>query len=1258
MNCPNCQHENRAGAKFCDECGTRLPALCPNCGKAARPQAKFCDECGARLGEAPLAVPVEPARPTPPTPPATPVPIEGERRQTTVILADIKGSTALAEQVDTETWVEMMNDVLQVLANEIYRYGGEVDQFRGDGMVAFFGAKTAHEDDPERAIRAALAMQAAVQTYAADLAERRGVELLLRVGVNTGEVIAASVGNARQHSEDTAMGRAIALAARMESAAEPGTVLVAENTYRLVEPLFEWAALGQIRVKGVSQPVTVYRPLAARAIPGKVRGIAGLESPLVGRDAELLALQEALDRLRAGIGGIVTLVGEAGIGKSRLVAEIRKRALSPDAPSVGEGSARAQGPAPLQWREGRCLSYTANVAYHLWLDMLRGVLGVAPDAPPTAVRDALRERVLALCADNVDEVYPYLGRLLSVPLEARDEEAVGVLAGESLKVITFRAVETLVEAAARQRPLVIACEDLHWADPTSLELLERLLALTDRVPLLFICVFRPETTLQAADGGSWRIRETAARLYRHRHTDLWLDPLTAAESETLVGHLFLSSSLAAEGPALPQSLREQILSYAEGNPLYVEEIIRSLLDGGLVVHDEASDSWQAAGDIAALSIPDTLHGVLMARIDRLPGEARRVLQLASVIGRIFSYRVLEAIAPSPPAPLPTEGEGRSASDSPLPQAGGGSGGRVLDAHLLALQRAQMIRERARVPELEYIFKHHLTQEAAYNSLLRRDRRAIHRGVAEALERLYPGRLEEQVELLAHHWEQAEEPEKAVAYLVKAGQRAAQRYANQEALSFFQSALQHVQPGEETDRILDHRARLYLDMFRGHEAADDYARLLESAARSEDQEAELEALLGLGRAHYIIAFDEPGCASSSLRYYQRAYALARERGDKVSMVRALLPTPWFTDFWSEYRDQALANTEEALALSREIGDQELIIDSMMVAGRVNPPVWREHGDTLVEQLVSRRDLPRLNQAYFELMWGHLAWGNLVQCVQTCDAGIHLAAEIGVPPVQYPTLKALALLFLGRYVAAWEALAQEVADEAHQLGAAFQGFGRGTCLLEWMAYEGAAERFAEAIEQASRIGRAWLSDWARVQWARSLIRAGPIDRAGLQRVVQDLEGMNAWSTVTDWLGEPGVVLGEIALVEGDPERALPLAQAACAHTQGFGCWIGYLSALELQLGALLRLGRTGEVLPLADAGIRRAEEIGARPMLWRIRALKAQALAALGQVEAATGEYQAAAAILLPLADEVPDAELRRNYLSSALVSSILAASRGS
>jgi ABC-type oligopeptide transport system substrate-binding subunit/class 3 adenylate cyclase len=663
--------------------------------------------------------------------------LQGERKLVTIMFADISGFTALAETMDPEAVRDLMNACFEQLVPVVERYEGTVDKFIGDEIMALFGAPVVHENDPERALRAALEMVDALAEFNAE----HSTELGLHFGINTGLVIAGGLGT-RERQEYSVMGDAVNLAARLENASERGEILVGPDTHRLAKSLFEFEALEPMRVKGKAEPVPVYRLLAAKAVPGQVRGVAGLESPLVGREAEFQALREAVERLQAGAGGIVTLMGEAGLGKSRLVAELREESANP------------------QWVEGRCLSYGTSIAYLLWLDVLRGLLGVTAEDPPVAARDKLREQVELLCPGQVEAIYPYLTRLMSLPVTGEDETALRDLEGEKIKTGTFRAVESLLESAAWKRSLVAVCEDLHWADPTSIELMEELLPVTDRAPLLLLCVFRPET-----EHGCWHIRETAARRLRHRHTNLWLDPLSTAESEALVGHL-----LRAE--RLPVELRDRILGHAEGNPFYVEEIIRSLMDSGVIACNEASGRWQATRDVADIAIPDTLHGVLVARIDRLQEETKRVLQLAAVVGRVFLYHVLAEFA-------------RKEQE--------------LDGHLLTLQREEMIRERARLPELEYIFKHHLTQEAAYNGLLKKERRLYHRQVAEALGRLFPERVEEQLGLLAHHWERAGAAEKATEYLLRAGDQARMAYAHREAIDYYQRALKILKEREELER---------------------------------------------------------------------------------------------------------------------------------------------------------------------------------------------------------------------------------------------------------------------------------------------------------------------------------------------------------------------------------------------------------------------------------------------------------------------------
>jgi len=498
--------------------------------------------------------------------------------------------------------------------------------------------------------------------------------------------------------------------------------------------LFTWQSLSPAPGLEAQEAVALFRPLAHRRLPDKGRGIEGLHSPLVGRDAQFRDLQKAVERVCAGLGGIVTVVGEAGIGKSRLVGEIRAEVESrkSEVTEAPDDRGAATGDFSPVWIEGRCLSYAVNVPYQVWLDMLRSWLKIAPDADPSAIRATLRIQVGEICPNQVDDVYPFLARLLLLPLGASITMRLQGMNAEDMQKRTFRAIATLIESAARQQPLILICEDLHWADPTSLAALESLLPLTDRVPFLLICVMRPAT-----EHGCWRIKELAARAYRHRHTDLSLEALSYDQSAALINNLLPTE-------ILPAHLRDRILAHADGNPFFLEEILRSLIANGVVVYDDAAGRWRTTREIDALAIPDTVNGVLTARIDRLAPATKHVLQLAAVIGHTFSRRVLENVTQT-------------------------LGITDLEQHLITLQHTHLIHERTALPEREYIFEHVLTQEAAYNGLLKHERRAIHRRVTETLERLYPKRIEEQMSMLAYHWDHAGDTRHAAPYPRRAGE---------------------------------------------------------------------------------------------------------------------------------------------------------------------------------------------------------------------------------------------------------------------------------------------------------------------------------------------------------------------------------------------------------------------------------------------------------------------------------------------------------
>jgi predicted ATPase len=639
-------------------------------------------------------------------------------------------------------------------------------------------------------------------------------------------------------------------------------------------------------VQGVREPMAVYRPLTHKGMQTKGRGVEGLASVLVGRDEETQALQAAVETVLGGMGGIVTVVGEAGIGKSRLVAEVKLWAL-------GNGNEVA-------WLEGRCLSYATNVAYHLWLDMLRQWLNIAAETQPDNTAEVLRVKVQEVCPDLIGEVYPFLARLLSLPLDEASAARIRGIDAGGMQVLTHRAFETLLASISQQHPLVLVCEDLHWADSTSVALLEHLLPLTDRISLLLVCVMRPVT-----EHSCWQIKEIAAREYRHRYTDVWLDTLSTSESGELIGNLLNIEEL-------PCELRDRILERAEGNPFFLEEILRSLIEDEAIMYESTPDPstgletrhWVVTGEIDDLSIPDTLHGVLTARIDRLEPGARRVLQLASVIGRTFSFGLLAAISES------------------------GETGK-LDTNLVTLQRAQLIREKARLPEREYIFKHVLTQEAAYNGLLKRERRTIHRQVVESIEKLYPERIEEQLGLLAYHWEQAGDTEQAVIYLRKAGEQAAAQYANAEAVDYFSRALALVK---------EEGAALRYDLLLSREKVNDLlgkrelqaqdleilSKLAERLDKKNPQPGKSrQAEVGMRRIHLAIRTGEYMEAGEKAREIVRLAQTAQDIYAEASAYRE-----WGRSLrYEEKFTDAQVKIAQALAIAKDANLNEIIFDSL-------------------------------------------------------------------------------------------------------------------------------------------------------------------------------------------------------------------------------------------------------------------------------------------------------------------------------------------
>jgi class 3 adenylate cyclase len=593
------------------------PRTCPRCEAPVATDARFCANCGQALGEpeadSSRLARLSAAAPAPLIEKMRTARLTGERKPVTALFVDVVGSTSLAETMDPEDWTVMINEAFDLMSKAVFRYEGTIAQLQGDAMLAFFGAPVAHEDDPERAIRAALDMISDTAEFSRELKAAREIDFRIRAGINSGPVMVGNVGSDLRY-EYTALGDAMNVAARMEAAAEPGQVLITANTYRFVADAFDVEDLGGITVKGKAEPVHAYRVIGLKAVRGRRRGLesVGLSSPLVGRSAELDTLRSAFSIVQAGRGRVAVIVGEPGIGKSRLLGEFRA--------SIAD--------AKPTWVEGHCVSYGRTLPYHLALDLVRNMLDIPFAASESEARAALTAGLAPLLGDEAADVEPYLAHLLALPLEGDALERVQ-LDPDTLQGRYIASLHRIVRALAARGPLVLVLEDIHWADPASVDVMLGLLPLVTQQPVLVLAAGRGET-----DAPGWRLVTQTRAVFGEALTEMRLQPLTDADSRALVANLL-------EIESLPDSVRDAILKRSEGNPFFVEEVIRMLIERGAIV--QRDDRWIANETIMTVEIPETLHGLLLARIDQLPENAKRSLRVASVIGRQFPVRVLENV---------------------------------------------------------------------------------------------------------------------------------------------------------------------------------------------------------------------------------------------------------------------------------------------------------------------------------------------------------------------------------------------------------------------------------------------------------------------------------------------------------------------------------------------------------------------------------------------------------------------------------------
>ena len=707
MRCQNCQFDNHIDVKFCEECGFKLKAYCPKCGNKNVFGMNFCGVCGFNLSD-PYPLKDEPKAGS-----------DDERKHVTVLFSDLSGYTAMTERLDPEEVKEIVSRIFGEIAQIVLKYEGFIEKFIGDAVVAIFGVPRSHEDDPIRAIKTAIEVQKMVEQISPKLEEKIGKPLAIHSGINTGLVVTGEV-KLDQGTHGLA-GDAINIASRLLNIANAGEIVVGHETYRQSEGFFNFETLDATKLKGKSKPLPIYRLISTKDRPLTIRRLSGLKADLIGRNAEMAQLHEAFQKLMEGKGSLISICGGAGTGKSRLVEDFKE-------------CLQVENVKVLEWH---AYQYSQNISYFPLIDFLNRALMIREADPPSVIREKVQTGVEDLVGKR-DHIVPYIGSLYSLSYPEMEN-----ISPEEWKYRLQEGVKAIISGLARRMPTIFFLEDLHWADTSFLELLRNALSEV-RTPALVICTYRPPFILfkshqRSAMSGSYQ--------------ELRLHDLSPLESQNMVASLLKVDSIPSE---LSRFVKEKV----EGNPFYLEEAINSLIESEALIQND--DMWRLHKKISDLEISPSVQGIISARIDRLEKDAKRILQKASVIGRVFHYDILKRI---------TVNEDQ------------------IDKWLEQLESLDLIRTRSRHQYIEYVFKHALTQEAVYNGLLKKERQKIHELIGLVMEKRFHHRLPEFYETLAYHFKQGKLANKAVEYLMNSAKKSFSRFAVGESHQYYKDAFE-------------------------------------------------------------------------------------------------------------------------------------------------------------------------------------------------------------------------------------------------------------------------------------------------------------------------------------------------------------------------------------------------------------------------------------------------------------------------------------
>jgi class 3 adenylate cyclase/tetratricopeptide (TPR) repeat protein len=936
MQCPKCQFDNREGVDFCEECGAKLELECSNCEAKIPLGRKFCGKCGYALGESTETAPLKESEhdtqipePPPEETVLTEIAAEGERKHVTVLFSDLSGYTAMSEKLDPEEVKEITSRIFGGISKIVANYDGFVEKYAGDAVMAIFGVPQAHEDDPVRTVKAAREIHQLVDTISPEVEKRIGHPISMHTGINTGLVVTGEVDMER--GTHGIAGDTINLASRLSNLAEPGEIFIDVNTCRQVEGHFTCEYRETTTVKGKADPVDVHQVMSQRDKPLTIRRLSGLRADMVGRDVEMAELSEAAENLQQGKGRIFSICGVAGTGKSRLVEEFKARINLEQ----------------IQWIEGHAYAYSQNIPYFPLIDFLNRLLHIEEKDPPEKVRDKVESGLGSLVL-TPEDVIPYVGQLYSLGYpEAND------ISPEHWKSRLQIAVLKIFSALADKAPTVFFLEDLHWADPSFVELLRRA-CLEIRRPAIVLCAYRPTFSLFTG--------HQISNIGDNYH-DIQLQNLSLSVAQNMLASLLKTETI-------PPDLKRWVNSKAEGNPFYLEELVNSLIETETLVRDNGS--WKLNRSLTESDIPSSLHGLISGRLDRLEKQTKRILQEASVIGRDFLYEILKRI---------TELEER------------------IDGELGHLERLDLIRTRSLQPDLEYMFKHALTQEIVYNGLLKKQRREIHEQIARVMENVFQDRLSELYETLAFHFTRGLSTTKAVDYLVKAGEKSLARYAVEEAHLHFRNAYEILASKEklsEAEKIILidilnswgysyyylSEVKEFIDIFSSHQAL----------AESLNDKARVGMFYAwLGIAHYMA-----GESKTSYEYLCRGLELGEEAGNQkvVGYTCAWLP---FTCSELGLFAEGISYGERAQKIAESYpSDQYLFFKSLAGICIIcfyigDSQRILENAERLLEYGSSKANSRCIVFGHWMKSWGHWATGDIKRAKKSNEKAIEVALD---------------------------------------------------------------------------------------------------------------------------------------------------------------------------------------------------------------------------------------------------------------------------